>query len=294
MTLADPPVAVICGGGALAPAVVRAAQDSGREVFVIAIKGEADSALDAFHPLSLGWGQIGKMFSSMKAAGCRDVVLIGSVQNRPDFKTILGDLGTMRRLPRIISALVGGDDSLLVKVIALIEEEGFHVIGAHEVAADILVESGLIAGPQLLGDDKRDILLGFEAVRLLGQLDVGQAAVVQNGRVIALEAAEGTDAVLARCAELKAIGRVKWKGRSGVLVKRAKPGQDLRVDLPTIGAQTIAAAAEIGLAGVALEAGRVLIADREETVKQANEKNIFIWGADVTTPRFGDNPELES
>lgn len=274
----DAPVAVICGGGVLPAEVLEAAQAAGRKVFAIAIKGEASEALDRFRPVSLGWGQIGKLFDTMKKAGCRDVVLIGGVSRRPDFRSVAGDLGTLRRLPRIVAALKGGDDSLLVKVIGIFEDEGFRVIGAHEIAPSLLAGSGVIAGAQPDGDALRDMRLARQAVEALGRLDIGQAAVALGGRVIAVEGAEGTDAMLGRCAELRRNGRVNAKGRAGVLVKRAKPGQDLRADLPAIGPNTVEAAAAAGLAGIALEAGCVFIAEREATLAAARGKGLFLHG----------------
>ncbi|MBA5776533.1 UDP-2,3-diacylglucosamine diphosphatase LpxI [Stappia sp. F7233] len=274
----DAPVAVICGGGTLPAEVVEAARATGREVLAIAIKGEAAAALERFEPISLGWGQIGKLFDTMKKAGCHDVVLIGGVTRRPDFRSVAGDLGTLRRLPRIIAALTGGDDSLLVKVIGIFEDEGFRVIGAHEIAPSLLAGPGAIVGPEPAGEAVADMQLARQAVEALGRLDIGQAAVALGGRVIAVEGAEGTDAMLERCAELRRIGRVNAKGRIGVLVKRAKPGQDLRADLPTIGPKTIEAAAQAGLAGIALEAGRVFIAERDATLAAARDKGLFLHG----------------
>ncbi|MXN67011.1 UDP-2,3-diacylglucosamine diphosphatase LpxI [Stappia sp. GBMRC 2046] len=277
----DSPVAIICGGGTIPPAVVEAACRTGREVKVVGIKGEADPALEQYQPVELGWGQIGKLFDTLKRARCRDVVLIGSVTKRPDFRAVAGDLGTIRRLPRILSALKGGDDSLLVKVIGLFEEEGFSVVGAHEVAPQLLAASGLICGPEPLAENNADLSLAYEAVSAIGHLDVGQAAIAVGGRIVAIEGAEGTDAMISRCAELRRIRRIRDKPPSGVLVKRPKPGQDLRVDLPAIGPQTVEAAAEAGLAGIAIEAGRVLIAEKERTLSLAESKRIFIFGFDA-------------
>lgn len=271
-------VAVICGGGTVPFEVVQSAKAAGRDVLVVAIKDEAAPEIDAFSPVRLGWGQIGKLFNTLKQAACRDVVLIGSVHKRPDFRAVAGDLGTIRRIPRIVSALKGGDDSLLVKVIGLFEEEGFRVIGAHELSPDLLVRPGLLVGKALSADMRRDMELAREASAALGRLDIGQAAVAVDGRVIALEGAEGTDAMLARCAELKRIGRVRSRKRGGMLVKRSKPNQDLRVDLPTVGPDTIEAAAAAALSGIALEAGRVLIAERDRTLKLAERHDLTLLG----------------
>lgn len=277
---AGSPVAIICGGGTIPPTVVETALQSGRNILVIGIKGETAESLEKFNPVTLGWGQIGKLFDTMKKAGCREAVIIGGVQNRPDFKSVAGDLGTIRRLPRILSALKGGDDSLLVKVIGLFEEEGFRIIGAHEVAPELLARPGRMSGPEPTQDNMLDLGLACRAVGAIGHLDVGQAAVAVAGRVVAVEGAEGTDAMIARCGELRRSGRIRAKAPEGVLVKGPKPGQDMRVDMPAIGPQTVERVAEAGLAGIAIQAGAVLIAERDRTLALSDELGIFIYGFD--------------
>ncbi|MCA1297123.1 LpxI family protein [Stappia indica] len=285
----DPtPVAVICGSGRLPVEVVTAARASGRKVVAIAIKGEADPAIAEHDPAYLGWGQIGKLADLLKRESCRDVVMIGGVTRRPEIREIVGDLGTMRRLPRIVAALVGGDDSLLTRIIRLFEDEGFRIIGAHEIAPELLAGEGVIAGPRPSAEAMADLELARRAVIELGRLDIGQGAVAIAGRIVAVEGAEGTDAMLRRCAELRQIGRVKGKG--GVLVKCAKPGQDLRIDLPAIGPATVELAAAAGLAGVAVEAGRVLIAERARTLQLAGSSKVFLWGM----PTLPQAPTLSS
>lgn len=275
------PLAVIAGSGAMPGEVIASAQAQGRKVFVVAIRGEADETLATHDPLWLDWGQIGKLANSLKAADVVDVVLIGGISKRPSFKSIVGDLGTMRRLPRIIKTLAGGDDGLLQGVIRLFEVEGFHIIGAHEIARDLLVPRGRLGIHEPDEAARRDIAIGVRAARRLGELDVGQGVVVVNGRVIAVEAAEGTDGMLCRCAELREVGRVKFSGRAGVLVKCVKPQQDLRVDLPSIGERTVELAAAAGLSGIAVDAGRVLAAGRDALIARADAQGLFVTG-------FGD------
>lgn len=272
------PVAVIAGGGVLPMAVIESARASGRAVYPVGIRDEADTALSRFDPLWVSWGQIGRMFSQMKNAGVRDVVLIGGVSKRPDFRSVAGDLGTMRRLPRILKTLARGDDGLLQGVIRIFEDEGFRVIGAHELAPGLLVGAGPLGRISWRAEHRRDLALGLRAATELGRLDIGQAAVAVNGRIIAVEAAEGTDAMLRRCAELRAAGRVKWQGRAGVLVKAVKPQQDARVDLPSIGPNTAALVAECGLSGIAVTADRVLCAERDELARIADGAGLFVAG----------------
>ena len=282
----EPRLALIAGNGSLPCQIAEALNGAGREFRIIAIKGEADERTRAQADTELGWGEIGRLYKFLKKTGCRDVLLIGGVSKRPDFTSILGDLGTLKRLPTIIRALAGGDDSLLTKVIRLFEVEGYRVVGIKDVAPQLLASSGVLGKVQPNQGDWRDAELALRATEKLGELDIGQAAIAVGGRVVALEGAEGTDAMLQRCADLKRIGRIRSKGRAGVLVKTAKPNQDLRVDLPTVGPMTIDLAAAAGLAGIAVEASGALIAEKEETLKKADNAGLFVIGIEHGT-RFG-------
>ena len=186
------PVGVICGSGRLPLEVVAAARARGRKVVPVAIEGEADPAIDALSPTWLGFGQIGKLADLLTREGCRDLVMIGGIAKRPDMRKIIGDFGTMRRLPRIVATLVGGDDSLLKKVIRLFEEEGFRVIGAHEIAPDLLAGAGPLAGPEPAAEIAAELALAVRAVVDLGRLDIGQAAVETLDAEASPGAAEGT------------------------------------------------------------------------------------------------------
>ncbi|ASP32986.1 LpxI family protein [Labrenzia sp. VG12] len=278
-TLQDAPrIALIAGNGTLPRQVADGLVSAGRDFRIVAIRGEADQATRARAHAELGWGEIGRLYRFLKSNDCQDVLLIGGVSKRPDFTSILGDFGTLKRLPAIIRALAGGDDSLLTKVIRLFEKEGYRVVGIKDVAPQLLASSGVLGKVQPREADWRDVELALAATEKLGELDIGQAAVAIGGRVVALEGAEGTDAMLQRCADLKRIGRIRNKGRSGVLVKTAKPNQDLRVDLPAVGPNTIDLAVAAGLAGIAVEADGALIAEREETIRKANQSKVFLIG----------------
>ncbi|WP_297838829.1 UDP-2,3-diacylglucosamine diphosphatase LpxI [uncultured Roseibium sp.] len=289
----EPRLALIAGNGSLPCQIAEALRSAGREFRIIAIKGEADERTRAQADTELGWGEIGRLYKFLKKTGCRDVLLIGGVSRRPDFTSILGDLGTLKRLPTIIRALAGGDDSLLTKVIRLFEVEGYRVVGIKDVAPQLLASSGVLGKVQPNQGDWRDAELALRATEKLGELDIGQAAIAVGGRVVALEGAEGTDAMLQRCAELKRIGRIRSKGRAGVLVKTAKPNQDLRVDLPTVGPMTIDLAASAGLAGIAVEASGALIAEKEETLRKADNAGLFVIGIEHGT-RIGASSKGQS
>ncbi len=273
-------VAVIAGGGLLPYHVMQSLEAQGRTVFVVAIRGEACPEVLDRSDAELGWGEIGRLFKFLVRNDCQEVILIGSISRRPDFTSIVGDLGTLKRLPKIMKAMLGGDDSLLTKVIGLFEVEGFAVIGIKDAAPELLAGTGALGNISPSEADLTDMALAVEATRRLGDLDIGQAAVAVGGRVVAVEGAEGTDAMLQRCADLRANGRIKSRGRLGVLAKTVKPNQDLRVDLPTIGPRTVELVASAGLSGIGVEAGGALIADRETTLAAADAAGIFIYGID--------------
>lgn len=284
-------LALIAGNGVIPRQIAAALETAGRDFRIVAIKGEADEETRRKANAELGWGEIGRLYAFLKKTGCREVLLIGGVSKRPDFMSFIADFGTLKRLPTIIRALAGGDDSLLTKVIRLFEEEGFLVVGIKDVAPELLASSGVLGRVKPSKTDWRDLELALKATERLGELDIGQAAVAVGGRVIALEGAEGTDAMLQRCAELRSSGRVRARGRTGVLVKTAKPNQDLRVDLPTVGPKTIDLALAAGLSGIAVEARGALIADKADTLQKADAAGLFVVGVDHSL--LSDEPANE-
>jgi hypothetical protein len=271
----DSPLAIIAGGGTLPIALAAAAAAHGRAVHVIAIRGEAAAEISRFPHSWLKWGEVGKLFAILEGLGCRDLAIIGSV-SRPDLANVRFDFGAIKNLPFLLSLGVGGDDQVLSSVVRFLEGKGYRVWGAGEVAPELLAAEGNLGPKAPSPDDRADIETGFRVVSALGRLDVGQAAVVVKGRVLAVEAAEGTDAMLGRCVELRKGGR--RRGLSGVLVKAPKPGQEERVDLPTIGPDTVEMAAKAGLAGIAVAAGRVLVADLDATIAAAGQHGLFLVG----------------
>src|SRR5262249_57887151 len=203
-------------------------------------------------------GALGRFFRLLRQEGCRDLVFIGAL-TRPTFGRFrLGfqlDLATIRRLPRIARAFRGGDDHLLAGIAGLIEDEGFRVLGAHEVAPEILLAEGALGSRRPNEGDLADIARGLELLAATGPFDIGQAAVVAGRHVLAIEAIEGTDRMLDRIVTLRQEGRIRVPAGAGVLVKAPKPQQDRRFDLPTIGPETVEAVARAGLARLAAVAG---------------------------------------
>jgi DUF1009 family protein len=277
----DRPLAIIAGAGSVPLHVATTAVASGRKVLVIGIDGEADQRIAEFPHEWFTWSQIGRLERLLADHGTREIVMVGGVRSRPDFKRLKIDFGTVRALPEIMAIMKNGDNSLLTGVIRMLEVRGYSVIGAHDIATDLIATPGLVAGTAPDVADLADAKIAVAAAHGIGLLDIGQAAVAIGGRVIALEAAEGTDAMLERVSELRRGKRVTSDARSGVLAKCAKPQQDLRVDMPTIGPQTIAGAVAAGLAGIAVEAGRVMIVDRVETRRRADAAGLFIIAVDA-------------
>ena len=271
------PLVVLAAGGRVPIEVAAESRTAGRDVMIVGLEGEADEGIKAFPHAFVKWGQIGRIEQLVRGHGARDIVLIGTVSHRPDFNSISIDLGTLRYLPKLIKAMVGGDDTVLANFARYIEERGFRLVGVQDVAPSMVANAGPVVGRAPEGTMRDDASLAFAAARAIGSIDAGQAAVAVNGRVVALEAAEGTDSMLERVGTLKSNGRVKWSGRAGVLAKRSKPQQDLRLDMPVIGPKTVEAVARAGLAGIVVEAGRVMIADRSETAAAAERTGMFVF-----------------
>jgi DUF1009 family protein len=273
----ESPLAIIAGGGPLPGVVAQSALAKGRSIHIIGLRGEADASIETYPHSWMKWGEIGKLFSILEKHGCRDVVMIGKV-TRPDVKNLSVDFGALKSLPFLVTLGTGGDDKILSSIVRFFEQKGHRVVGAAAVAPELLAGEGVLGKKKPSADDRADMEVGFSVVEELGRLDIGQGAVIVNRHVLAVEAAEGTDAMLERCADLRR-NRYRFRRlRLGVLVKAPKPGQEERIDLPTIGPRTMEKAAEAGLAGVAIAAGRVLMTEREATIKAADRLGLFLVG----------------
>jgi DUF1009 family protein len=276
-----PGLGIIAGDGSMPISVARAAEAAGRPVHVVALYDTARKEIEAFPHTWVSLGEVGRMLKILKKNECKQLAIVGSV-HRPDVSTLRLDMGVFTNLPVILNLTRGGDNSILTAIVSFFEKKGFEVVGAHEVARDLLVESGPIGRHHPSKKDRKDIAIGLKVVTRLGELDVGQAAVVASEYVLAVEAAEGTDRMLARCKELRQWewGMDRKNKRTGVFVKCAKPGQERRIDLPAIGPNTVRGAIDAGLSGLALAVDDVMLADREELVKLADEAGLFIVGVD--------------
>jgi DUF1009 family protein len=251
--------------------VIESCRAAGREVFVLALEGEADRA--AVETVPHAWCRIGAVASALgllHANAVRDLVLAGGVR-RPSLAALRPDWRAAKFFARIGYRALG-DDGLLKAVIKELEREGFRVIGADQLLDGAELPEGPLGQVRPDADALADIAHGMRLARAIGALDIGQAVVIQQGLVLGVEAIEGTDGLLRRCALLRR------DGPGGVLVKAEKPGQERRADRPAIGPQTVLLAAESGLRGIAAEAGATLVLDRDEVIRLADSTGLFVVG----------------
>lgn len=270
---------LIAGGGNLPIEIAEHCERLGRPFFVVRLKGFADEALDRFPGATIGVAELGKAIQTLKRAGCEAVTMAGLVE-RPDFASLTPDLRGLKALPGIVAAARKGDDALLRQVLGEFEKDGFLVEGAHQVMGDLTLPRGALGRIAPSPEQVADIQRALQVARAIGDLDIGQGAVVCDGLVLAVEAQEGTDAMLRRVAGLPESIRGSVQAPRGVLAKAPKPIQETRIDLPTVGLNTIRRAANAGLAGVAGEAGRVLVLDRDEVITLADDLGLFVVGVE--------------
>jgi DUF1009 family protein len=262
---------IIAGAGGLPRQLVDACQLQGRDFYILGLERQTDPLL--VKGLDHGWTRLGALAQGidlLKSGGVDTLVLAGGVR-RPSLPELKPDWRTMKVFMRLGGAAFG-DDTLLKAVRDELQAEGFDFIGAHEILPELLTPARVLGRVQPQTQDDKDIDFAIHITKTLGVLDVGQSAVVQQGISLAVEAIEGTDALLQR------VRGLKRKGGGGVLVKSCKPQQDKRFDLPTIGPKTVARAAEAGLSGIAVEAGASLIVEREKTIAAADACGLFIKG----------------
>ncbi|WP_300378817.1 LpxI family protein [Henriciella sp.] len=270
-------LAIIAGLGDLPVSIAQAAKESGRPFHIFRLSGFEEKALVEFPGETIGMGQVGRLVRRLKQEKCDEVVFAGIVK-RPNFTDIKLDLRGARLLPRVLKAARQGDDALLRVVVTHLEKEGFRVVAAEDAAKDLLAGGGLLfgnaPGDAIIQDMKKAASIAAE----IGRLDIGQGCVVVDGLVLAVEAQEGTDAMLDRVCELEASLRGNRQMRKGVLVKRPKPIQERRIDLPVIGPGTIRRVSEAGLAGIGLEEDGALLLGRDAIDELCETHGVFVYG----------------
>ncbi|MDH3230873.1 MAG: UDP-2,3-diacylglucosamine diphosphatase LpxI [Alphaproteobacteria bacterium] len=262
---------IVAGGGRLPQLLIDSCRESGRDFFVLALKGQADPEVVETAPHE--WvriGAAGRGFAILQEQGIDELVMAGRVR-RPSLMDLRPDLRAVKFFARL--GLKGvGDDGLLRALIRELEEEGYRVVGIGELLPALRAEGGALGRHRPDAQGEADIARGKAVLAALGRVDVGQAVVVQQGMVLGVEAVEGTDALLQRC------GSLRRDGPGGVLVKFSKHGQETRVDMPTIGPDTVTRAAQAGLRGIAIEAGATIIVDRDELAEAADRAGLFVVG----------------
>lgn len=269
---------LIAGGGALPLEIAQHCQQAGREIFIARLKGFADPDLEDFPGAEVGLAEVGKCIKLLKRAGCRSVCLVGNV-SRPDFAALKPDLRGIAMLPSLVGAARKGDDALLRVILDEFSKEGFAIEGAHEAKSDLTLGRGALGRISPNDHHRSDMARALLVAKKIGELDIGQGAVVCDGLVLAVEAQEGTDAMLRRVAnEIPGAIRGKPGAYRGVLAKAPKPIQDTKIDMPTIGLATVQRAAAAGLAGIVGEAGHLLVLDRDQVIALADELGLFIYG----------------
>lgn len=272
-------IGIVAGGGKLPLHVAESAEAAGDQPLVVLLDGEVEdaSAYAGFQTEHLQLEAASRLLPILRSHGIDRVVLAGAVTRRPKLRDLKWDVRMLSWLPPVTKALWQGDNVLLSALIGIMERHGIKVVGAHEVAPQLLAVEGVMTKAKPLNADGPDLDAGRTAALAIGDLDIGQAAVSIGGRVIALEGIEGTESLLERVAVLRGHGRLAGKQR-GVLVKVSKPQQDMRADLPSIGPRTVEFAHRAGLAGIGVEAGRSLVLDGPETVRLANQVGLFVVG----------------
>ena len=267
---AQTPLGILAGGGGLPIEIAAAARAAGRPVHIVAIDGFAGPQVADFPHSRVNLGQAGAMLASLRRAGCREMVIAGSLE-RPNLLRLRFDLGALQRWRVLMSLTRGGDDSVLRRIVRFFEGEGFRVVGAAEVAPGLIATLGPFGRVKPDAAQTAAIVRAARLIAALGPFDVGQGVVATADRIVAVEGVRGTDGMLR---DLDGTGPES----GAVLVKLAKPGQEMRIDLPTIGPATIARADAACLTGIAVGAGAAIVLDRTETVAAADRAGLFLTG----------------
>ena len=272
-------IGLVAGRGPLPGLVAEGARASGHALSTVQLDGYGSASRFPGPVATFPLGSFGGYTKWLREHGVTHVCMAGLVE-RPDFGELRPDLKGLKVLPSLIKAARDGDDALLQALIRAFRSEGFEIVAPQDLASSLLAPSGqfgaIRSAPE--GRARADVIKACEVAREMGRLDIGQACVVCDGLVLAVEAQEGTAAMLSRVGSLPEAIRGTPLSRRGVLAKMLKPGQDARVDLPTIGPDTVELCSEAGIKGIVVEAGRAFVLDREATVARADAAGIFLLG----------------
>ncbi|MBL4618398.1 MAG: UDP-2,3-diacylglucosamine diphosphatase LpxI [Robiginitomaculum sp.] len=268
---------LIAGAGDLPLLILERAKSLQIPVHTVLLDGVSDEERFPDNSLCFPIGSIGKIIKSLHDAECKSICFAGQIK-RPDFNKLELDAYGLKNLPSILLAASRGDDFLLRAIMKLFEKQGFQIIGPQEIVDNLIAPTGLLNNILPSKQDLLDIRKSHDIARAIGDLDIGQGVVVCNGLVLAVEAQEGTNKMLHRCAELDENIRGTLTNRAGVLVKCIKPNQEEKVDMPTLGVKTVQLAIEAGLAGIGFVAGKTFLIDKHSMCSLAEENGLFLLG----------------
>jgi len=272
---AGAPLGLIAGNGRFPFLAAAGARRAGRRVVALAIREEADPALenevDELH--WVGLGQLGRAIDILRKAGAAEALMAGQVQHRQIFSDVVPDLKLVGVLARLA---LQNTDSLIGGVADALGREGITLLPSVAFLADQLAEKGPMTRRKPSREEKRDVEYGEGVARTIAGLDLGQTVVVKGRAAVALEAMEGTDEVIRRAGRLA--------GPGATVVKVSKPGQDMRFDVPVIGRGTVEAMSEAGARVLAVDAGRTLLIDKPDFVARAEAAGISVLGLEVPEP----------
>lgn len=275
------PIAILAGAGQLPIQLLSHLERTGQDVRVLAFRGFAEADLQRRAHATVDLLDLKTIMSTLEGWRPQAVSLVGAVR-RPGFSALLSAYSLLRNMHEVKEVIARGDDQVLRGAVMLLEERGHRVVGAHELAPDLVASRALTSARQPGTDDLDAITFGLELLASLSDFDIGQGAVVDRRHVLAIEGPEGTDRMIRRVRSL----RQSWFGlrrreEGGVLIKAAKRGQDLRVDMPTIGPRTVSEVAKAGLSGIAIGAGSTFVLEQEETLRTADRLGIFLIAVDL-------------
>ncbi len=277
----DGPIAIIAGAGRLPIQLVEHLERTGQDYRILAFRGFAAPELRKRAQANVDLLDLKTIMSTLDGWRPRAVSLVGAVR-RPGFTALLGAYSALRNMQEVKEVITRGDDQVLRGAVRLIEERGHKVVGAHELAPELVASRALRGTLEPSEDDRRAIAMGLDLLASLSTFDIGQGAVIARNHVLAIEGPEGTDRMMGRVRRM----RLSWFGlrrreKGGVLIKAAKRGQDLRVDMPTIGPKTVIEAARAGLSGIASGAGSTFVLEQEETLRMAARLGVFLTAVDL-------------
>ena len=271
MEIKIPKLAIIAGNGSIPFYLIEECKKIGREYCLIIIEGHGKELSEKYEPdYIVSLSKMGRAVKYVKNIGIKHILMVGGVK-RPSLKNIIPDLWTAKFLTTI-SSKVSGDNSVLSKLTKALEREGFIIVAPEEVLPNLICPKGTLGKVKPNQQNNEDISTGYKIAKIIGANDIGQSIIIENGLVIAVEAAEGTDRMIKRSLNLK-----KEK-KAGVLIKVIKPMQDKRIDRPVIGIDTIKAVKKAGLDGIALESNEILILNYSDVILYADEEGLFVEG----------------